>query len=187
MYSSSIPHQNIDIENKQQCICILDSIMTSIVFRCLTNSTLFCPTLTKGSKSQIIQICESDVFRFELAYSTSIPSLEQKHSSCWKIFKSRRHNDIALMSMYMTDTFCSFTRNFIFKSCFLLSEYTAVLHYSVAMDSSWIMISISSPHLPNPLSWLYSFYALNTKGIVRAEYKMYLFQDEKQRGHVRKS
>ena len=28
-------------------------------------------------------------FRLELAYSTSIPSLEQKHSSCWKIFKSR--------------------------------------------------------------------------------------------------
>ena len=27
------------------------------------------------------------------------------------------------MSMYMTDTFCSFTRNFIFRSCLLLSVY----------------------------------------------------------------
>ena len=27
------------------------------------------------------------------------------------------------MSMYMTDTFCSFMRNVIFKSCFLFSEY----------------------------------------------------------------
>ena len=33
-----------------------------------------------------------------------------------------RHHDIALMSMYMTDTFCSFMRNVIFQSCFLLSE-----------------------------------------------------------------
>ena len=66
---------------------------------------LYCPTLTKGSKSQITQIWESDVFRFDLAYSTSIPSWEQKHSSYWKIFKSRHHN-IALMSMYMTDIFC---------------------------------------------------------------------------------
>ena len=38
------------------------------------------------------------------------------------IFKSR-HNDIALMSMFMTGTLCSFMRNIIFKSCFLLSEY----------------------------------------------------------------
>ena len=81
----------------------------------------YCPTLTKGSKWQIIQIWENCVFRLDLAYSTSSPSLEQKHSSCWKILKSR-NNDIALMSMYMTDTFCSFTRNVIFKSCFLLSE-----------------------------------------------------------------
>ena len=57
-----------------------------------------CPTLTKGSKWQITQIWESDIFRLDLAYSTSIPSLEQKDSSCWKIFRSR-HNDIALMSM----------------------------------------------------------------------------------------
>ena len=67
----------------------------------------YCPAMTKGSKSQITQICESDVFRLDLAYFTSIPSLEQKHSSCWKIFKSRHHN-IALMSMYMTDTFWAF-------------------------------------------------------------------------------
>ena len=35
---------------------------------------VFCPTLTKGSKSQITQIWESDVFRLDfIAYSTSIP------------------------------------------------------------------------------------------------------------------
>ena len=46
---------------------------------------IFCPTLTKGSKWQITQIWESDVFRLDVAYSASNPSLEQKHSSCWKI------------------------------------------------------------------------------------------------------
>ena len=45
---------------------------------------LFCPTLTKGSNWQITQIWESDVFRLDLVYS--IPSLEQKQSSCSKIF-----------------------------------------------------------------------------------------------------
>ena len=60
----------------------------------------YCPTLTKGSKWQVIEIWESDVFRSDLAYSTSNPSLEQKLSSCWKIFKLR-HNDIALMSIYI--------------------------------------------------------------------------------------
>ena len=90
----------------------------------------YCPTLTKGSKWQITKIWESDVFRLELANFT-FWVLEQKHSSCWKIFKSR-HNDIALMSMYMADTFCSFTRNVIFKSCFLLSEYGRVdVSYSI--------------------------------------------------------
>ena len=29
--------------------------------------------------------------------------------------------------MFMTDTFCSFTRNFIFKSCFLLSMYGRIV------------------------------------------------------------
>ena len=83
-----------------------------------------CPTLTKGSKWLITQIWESDVFRLDLAYSTSNPNFEQKHSSMilLKEFKSI-YNDIALMSMYTTDTFCSFTRIVIFKSCFLLSEY----------------------------------------------------------------
>ena len=65
---------------------------------------------------------KSEKVWLDLAYSTSIPNLEQKHSSCWKIFKSR-HNDIALMSMCITDTFCSSMRNVIFKSCFFLSEY----------------------------------------------------------------
>ena len=88
-----------------------------------------CHTLTKVSKSQITQIWESDVFRLDLAYSTSIPSLEQKHSSCWKIFKSR-HRNIELMSMYTTDTFCSFMRNVICKSCFLLSEYGRIMWMS---------------------------------------------------------
>ena len=87
----------------------------------------YCLTLTKGSKSQITHIWESYDFRLDfIAYSTSILSLEQKHSSCWKIFTSR-HHDIALMSMYMTDTLCSFTRNVIFKSCFLLSEYGRIV------------------------------------------------------------
>ena len=53
-----------------------------------------CPTLTKGSKWQISQIWESCVFRLDLAHSTSSLNLEQKHSSCWKILRSR-HNDIA--------------------------------------------------------------------------------------------
>ena len=53
----------------------------------LRQSWLYCLTLTKGSKWQITQIWESDVFRLDIAYSTSNPSFEQKHSSCWKIFK----------------------------------------------------------------------------------------------------
>ena len=50
---------------------------------------LYCPTLTKGSKSQITQIWDTDILRLDLARSTSRPSLGQKHSSCWKSFKSR--------------------------------------------------------------------------------------------------
>ena len=76
-------------------------------------------------------------FRLDLAYSTSVPSLEQKHSSAWKIFKLR-YNDIALMSMYITDTFCSFTRNVIFKSCFLLSLYScSMVYYCKEHASVW--------------------------------------------------
>ena len=48
-------------------------------------------------------------FLFFLACSTSSPSFEQKHLSCSKILKSR-HRDIALISMYMTNTFCLFSR-----------------------------------------------------------------------------
>ena len=51
-----------------------------------------CPALTRGSKSQITQIRDIDVFRLDVACSTSKLSLEQKHSSCWKIFKSRHHD-----------------------------------------------------------------------------------------------
>ena len=50
-------------------------------------------TLTKGSKWQITQIWENYVFRLDLTYSSSIPILEQKHSSCWKIFKSKHHDN----------------------------------------------------------------------------------------------
>ena len=101
----------------------------------------YCPTLTKGSNWQITQIWESYVFRLDLAYSTSIPILEQKHSSCWKKY---RYNDISLMSMYMTDTFCSFTRNFIFKSCFLLSECGRIdpmhwCHHTTMMEDKTTM------------------------------------------------
>ena len=86
----------------------------------IMTSTAYCGLLwqkeasDKSSKSEILMF-----FRLDLACSTSSPSSEQKHSSCWKIFKSKR-NDIALKSMYITDTFCSFTRNIILKSCFLL-------------------------------------------------------------------
>ena len=87
----------------------------------------YCPTLTKECKWQITQVLESDVFRLDLACSTSNSNFdEQKHWSCWKIFKAR-HNDIALMSMYMIGTFCWFMRNFIFKRCFILSEYGRIL------------------------------------------------------------
>ena len=72
------------------------SVVGYTVFTVQHNHTkglvLLCPTLTKGSNSQITQIWESDVFRLDLAYSTSIRS-RQKHSSCWKILKSR-YNDM---------------------------------------------------------------------------------------------
>ena len=58
-----------------------------------------------------------------ITYSASIPSLKQKHSHDDVRYLSQ-DNDIA-MSM-LADTFCSFTRNVIFKSCFLLSEYGSV-------------------------------------------------------------
>ena len=117
----------------------------------LSCSLLFCPNLTKGSKWQITKIWENCIFRLDLAYSTSNLSLEQKHSSCWKIFKSR-HNDIALMSMYRTDTFCSFTRNVIFKSCFFLSEYGRFpLHFLLISPSLSLWIcSLSFLYLPLP-------------------------------------
>ena len=108
-----------------QIFCIFLTCVTYrhwLTFPTNKNLKLCCPTLTKGSNWQITHIWESDVFRLDLSYFTSIPNLEQKHSTCWTIFKSR-HNDTALMSVYMTDTFFSFTRNVIFKSCFLLSEY----------------------------------------------------------------
>ena len=98
-----------------------------------------CPTLTKGSKWQITHIWESDIFRLDLAFSTFSPSVEQKHSSCWKIFKSRR-NDVALMSMYMADTFCSFTRYYIFRSCFPLSEYGRMYRAHNSRMFIWISI-----------------------------------------------
>ena len=84
-----------------------------------------CPTLTKGSKWQITQIWDIDVFRLDLACSTSSLSFQQKHSSCWKMFKSR-HHDIALMSMKVTDTFCLFMRNITFMTCSLLSKYSSM-------------------------------------------------------------
>ena len=72
---------------------------------------LCCPTLTKGSNWQITQIWESDVFRLDLAYSTCIPSLEHWTHPAERYLSQ----DIALMSMYITDTFCSFTRNVIYN------------------------------------------------------------------------
>ena len=113
-------------------------------YRTTISLWLYSPTLTKGSNWQITQIWESDVFTLNLAYSKSIPSLEQKHSSCWKIFKSR-YNDIALMSMYMTNTFCSVTRNFILKSCFLLSVYGSIFLYKPHnLSQHWMLIVLAS-------------------------------------------
>ena len=120
----------------------------SIFLLFLIRRRLFCPTLTKWSKWQITQIWESDVFRLVLAYSTSNPSLEQKHSFCWKIIKSR-HNDIALMSMYVTDTFCSFTTNFIFTSCFFLSEYGSINVEAIERaPRTWWLFVDTSLYLP---------------------------------------
>ena len=81
----------------------------------------FCLTLTKGNKWQITKIWDIDVFKSDLACSSSTPSFEPNHSFCWKLFKWK-YNDIALMSMYMTGTFCSFYEKCQmsnFKSCFL--------------------------------------------------------------------
>ena len=104
---------------------------------------LVCPTLAKGSKWEITQIWENDDFRLDLAYFTSIPSLEQKYSSCWKIFKSR-YNDIALMLMYMTDTFCSFTREMSFSRVASFCQSTAVV----------VKVSKNSPGDPwRSLAW----------------------------------
>ena len=49
----------------------------------------------------------------------------------------------------MTDTFCSFTRNVISKSCFLLSLYGTVItalpvHYSLPLDK---VVDVESPDL----------------------------------------
>ena len=49
------------------------------------------------------------------------------------------------MSMYMTDTFCSFTRNFIFKSCILLSEYGIMVdQYVLSEGNDKILIKMLS-------------------------------------------
>ena len=100
---------------------------------------LYCPTLIKGSKCDKSPKPEKVTFyRLDLACSTSTLSLEQKHSSCWKILKSR-HNDIALMSMYMTNTFCSFTWNVTFKSCFLLSELGSIHVQGISNASGYLV------------------------------------------------
>ena len=78
-------------------------------------------------------------YRLDLAYITSNLSFEQKHPPCWKIFRSR--HDIALMSMYMTDICCSFARNVIFKSCFLLSEWGRICKWM-----SWWCLSHTTLH-----------------------------------------
>ena len=62
----------------------------------------------KGSKWQVIKIWVIDVFRSYLACSNSRPIYKQKHLSCWEIWNSICH-DIALMSMWIITTFCSFT------------------------------------------------------------------------------
>ena len=66
-------------------------------------------------RKQVTKLPNLRKWCFRLNLATSNLSLHQKHSSCWEIFKSRYHA-IVLMSIYMTDTFCSFMRHVILKS-----------------------------------------------------------------------
>ena len=62
------------------------------------------------------------------------------------LFITRFHN-IALMSMYMTDTFCSFTRNVTFQSCFLLSWYGRTqIRERIKGNDSCFLFKWSSEH-----------------------------------------
>ena len=63
--------------------------------------------------------------------------------------------------MYMTDTFCSFMRNIIFKSCFLLSEYSRVDH--------------SAPTLPTIYSFIYSISHSFIQSISHSYFSMICF------------
>ena len=85
---------------------------------------VICPTLINGSKWQIIEIWEGDVFRLDLAYTLRPIRVLSRNTH-----PAERQSSQDIMILHrcqcicMTDTFCSNTRNVIFKSCFLLSEY----------------------------------------------------------------
>ena len=64
-----------------------------------------------------------------------------------------RHNDIALTSVYTTDTFCSFTRKVIFKSCFLLSEYGRQLLRALIFQPQYVVTVDINLDLKQPF-WL---------------------------------
>ena len=85
-----------------------------------------CPTLAKGSKWHTGHVNELLVFDFEIIfYLTSVLIFFQaKFYAFIDTHPAKRcyvkHHDIPLASEEMTDTFCSFTRNLTFVTCFLL-------------------------------------------------------------------
>ena len=62
--------------------------------------------------------------------------LRYVYSTCPGQLPPYDYIDIALMSMYMTDTFCSCTRNVIFKSCFLLSLFGSIVKQRKCLSGS---------------------------------------------------
>ena len=96
--------------HKKRCqSCIIDTLLK---WNCTQTTLLYSDKRKQVTNHPNLRKWCFAIGLTDLAYSTSILSLEQKHSPCWMIFKSR-HHDIALMSMDMADTFCSFTRNVI--------------------------------------------------------------------------
>ena len=101
---------------------------------------VYCPTLTKGSNLQITQIWESDVliglsiFYWFQVWNRNTPPAERYLS-----------HDIPILHWcqctWQTHFAHYFTRNFIFKSCFLLSVYGSVIHFPPATCSSILRAS----------------------------------------------
>ena len=93
----SITIQHCSFEKTEGCYCCTKSIAI-LPYSDKRKQVTNLPNLRKWSM-------------FRIGLSTFYSSLEQKHSSCSEIFKLR-HHDIALMSMYITDTFL-----FIYEKC----------------------------------------------------------------------